>query len=350
MIKELKLVNFRNFSEKRITDFESENFIVWENGKWKTNILEAISQLSNNSITKLNFDDLVKLWENYFFIEFKDENLNSYSLYFSQKDMKKNFMINNKKVSSKKFFQESYASVIFSPSTMNMFYLSPSLRRDFIDDTLKSSFNEYDKLLKDYKKILKSRNSVLKAINEWKAQKIEIEFWNKEFIIKSAEIYKFRFKLIEFLESSIQNVLEYFSWKISKVEFKYITKISKEQIETDIKDYLEKNIDRDIILQKTHIWPHIDDFEILADWKNITQYASRWEVKSIIIYLKLLEWLFIEKTIWKKPIMIIDDLLSELDDKHKDILLNKIKYYQSFISSISEIKEKNDNSYITIKI
>ena len=82
MIKELKLVNFRNFKEKIINNFEIENFIIWENWKWKTNILEALSQLWNNSITKLNLDDLVNLWEDYFFIEIKDENDNKYSFYY----------------------------------------------------------------------------------------------------------------------------------------------------------------------------------------------------------------------------------------------------------------------------
>jgi DNA replication and repair protein RecF len=89
-------------------------------------------------------------------------------------------------------------------------------------------------------------------------------------------------------------------------------------------------------LQKTHIWPHIDDFEIKVDGINIVQYASRWEVKSIMIYLKLLEWLFIEKKTDKKPVMIIDDLISELDLSHKEMLIEKIKYYQSFVSCIYE--------------
>ncbi len=67
MITELKLVNFRNFPEKVINNFQMENFIIWENWKWKTNILEALSILWNNSITKLNLEDMVKMWEDYFF-------------------------------------------------------------------------------------------------------------------------------------------------------------------------------------------------------------------------------------------------------------------------------------------
>ena len=144
---------------------------------------------------------------------------------------------------------------------------------------------------------------------------------------------------------SIENIKNYFSASISEVKFEYLSKVSENTVWEDIKNYLTKNLDRDIILWKTSIWPHIDDFDIKLDQVSLAKFASRWEIKSVIIYLKLLEWIFIEKKTWKKPILIIDDLLSELDDNHKNILLSKIVYYQSFISNI--IEEEN-SFYIKI--
>ncbi|MDD3794080.1 MAG: DNA replication and repair protein RecF [Candidatus Gracilibacteria bacterium] len=339
MIKELKLINFRNFKEKIINNFEIENFIIGENGRGKTNILEALSQLGNNSITKLSLDDLVALGEDYFFIEIKNEDDNKYSFYYSKKEKKKNYMINNKKTTKKEFIDFSHSCVIFSPIVMNMFYLSPSLRRDFLDETLKSSYKEYEKLLKDYKKILKSRNSTLKAIGEKKVNESEINFWNNKFVEIASEIYKYRFKFINFLQESIINTTPYFSGKVENVVFEYKTKIDKENIKDSIKNYLNKNFKRDTILGKTHIGPHVDDFEVKIDGVSLIHYASRGETKSVIIYLKLLEGIFIEKKTGKKPILIIDDLLSELDSEHKNMLLKKINYYQTFISNIYE--EKN---------
>lgn len=336
MIKSLKLVNFRNFSDKKIENFEIKNFIVWENWKWKTNILESLSILSNNSILKLSFDDLVKKWEEYFFIEYEDDERWKVWFYYSKKDKKKNFLLNNKKVTKKNFLENLYSSVIFSPIMMNMMYLSPSLRRDFLDEALKSSFSEYDTLLKNYKKILKTRNSFLKAIFDKKAKKEDINFRNEKFIEISEKIYTYRFSFIKFLSKSIKNVKEYFSVDFQEISFNYLSKVSEKNIYFDIKNYLDKNFERDILLWKTHIWPHIDDFEILLDNISLEKFGSRWEVKSVIIYIKLLEWIFIEKKTWKKPILIIDDLLSELDDNHKNILLEKIIYYQSFISNIKE--------------
>ncbi|PZM85057.1 hypothetical protein DLH72_02270 [Candidatus Gracilibacteria bacterium] len=345
MINSLKLVNFRNFSDKKIEKFELKNFIVGENGRGKTNTLEALSILGNNSILKLSLDDLVKVGEDYFFLEIEDSEKGKIGFYYSKKDKRKNFLLNGKKITKKIFLENSYSCVIFSPIVMNMMYLSPTLRREFLDEVLKSSFYDYEVLLKDYKKILKSRNSCLKAIYEGKASKEEIFFWDKKFIEISEKIYNYRFQLIDFFEKSIKNIENYFSVKFEQICFNYVSKVSKNTVGQDIKKYLEKNIDRDIILGRTSIGPHIDDFDIILDGISLSKFASRGEVKSVIIYIKLLEGIFIEKKTGKKPILIIDDLLSELDDNHKNTLIDKIIYYQSFISNI---REDDGSFYIKI--
>ena len=93
----------------------------------------------------------------------------------------------------------------------------------------------------------------------------------------------------------------YLSEKIQEVTFEYKSKIDRENPEKSIQQYLENNLERDIILRKTFIWPHIDDFDILLDGVSLASFASRWEVKSIIISLKFLESEFREKYTQKKP-------------------------------------------------
>lgn len=345
MIKSLKLINFRNFSEKIIKDFSGISFIVWENWKWKTNILEAISLLSNNSILNISLDDLVKIWEKYFFIEIENEKIWKIGFHYSKEDRKKTFLINNKKVTKKKFLENINKAVIFSPIIMNMAYLSPSLRRDFLDDALKSSYYDYEIFLKDYKKILKSRNNLLKAILKGNARKDELKFWDEKFLEISEKIYFYRFEFIKFLKKWIKNIKDYFFINIDKIDFDYITKVSEENIFLSMKKYLQENLEKEIFLWKTNIWPHLDDFDIKINEISISKFWSRGEVKSVIIYLKLLEWIFIEKKTWFKPILIIDDLFSELDEYHKNILLEKINYYQTFISNITK-----DDNFFYIKI
>lgn len=343
MITELKLVDFRNFEAKTLTNLSEKNFIIWENGKWKTNILEALSLLGNNSVGNISIENLVQKSKNNFYIQYLDDQIGSVGISFDAQTKKKNYRINNKNVSKKKFLEATYKCVIFSPQEMNLMYLSPSLRRDFLDKTLINSYPEYAQLLKEYKKITTSRNKFLKSIAEWKSQIADLDFWNQSFINIAEKIYEYRFPLIQYFQSHIEPAKQYFSGKVESVSFNYISKVDPDNIAGDIKEYLEKNLQRDIILWKTAIGPHVDDFQILADNIDVTQFASRGETKSIIIWLKMLETVFIEKKDNKKPILLIDDLMSELDESHKQMLTKKLKYYQTFISSIDILEEEKTN-------
>jgi len=348
MITNLKLVNFRNFSDKKLENLNEKNFIIWENGKWKTNILEAISLLTCNSITWLWFEDLIKQWENNCFIEYEDDIGNKIAISYEKETNKKKYLISTsgntkgyKSITKNKFKELTCKSVIFSPIIMNLMYLSPDLRRDFLDEAISNSFSEYEKFIKEYKHIVRQRNKMLKYIHEWKSTREEIVFWDNKFIEWANNIYQYRFKLVHFFASHISSASEYFNNSTNIIEFIYKTKVSQENTLLDLKKYLEKNIERDIILWKTQIWPHVDDFDILIGNVSLTHFASRGETKSIIIWLKLLETVYIEKMTWKKPILIIDDLLSELDINHKNMLTKKIKYYQTFITSIDDVLEEN---------
>jgi len=342
MIKSLKLKNFRNFENKEFLFDDKKNFIVWKNGRWKTNLLEAISLLSGRSVLNINFESLVEKWKDFFHIEYNNEKDECFSLFYDLKTNKKKFSINGKAMSKKKFMESSEKSVIFSPIIMNMMYLSPNLRRDFLDEILISSYSEYESILKRYKEIVKNRNKVLKNIKKWESEKKEISFWDKKFVESSSIVYKFRFKLIDFLKNKGEDFIEYFDNKVEKVEIVYKTKVNRESVEESVRQYIEKNIDRDIILACTHIWPHVDNFDIILDWVPIIEFASRWETKSTIIWLKLLEMKFIEEHTRKKPKLLIDDLFSELDNNHKNILLSEIKSYQTFITGIEPLLQEGN--------
>jgi DNA replication and repair protein RecF len=131
---------------------------------------------------------------------------------------------------------------------MNLFYLSPSLRREFLDNILSNSYPEYSELLKNYKKIVTSRNKLLKSIFEGKSNKSDIDFWNNEFIKIAENIYSYRFPLIQYFRSHLDSSREYFNGKIEKITLEYNTKVSSNNIQQDIKEYLDKNFERDIIL------------------------------------------------------------------------------------------------------
>lgn len=350
MLESIKIINFKWIKKRELNFSPFLNVIVWDNWVWKTNILESISNLFQNDFFWTSAKNLVNTKENLFYIEWNYEinnskNILSYS--YDKNEDKKNILLNKKKVTKTILNQNLLKVSYFLPTTMNLFYLWPKYRRDFLDNTLINCFKEYNQYLKEYEKILKTRNKILKNIQEWNSLREEISFWDEKFIDLSQEILNFRLDFIKYLKNNIKSNLEIFWIKISKIDFVYNTKIDLNNIKSHIKNYLEINLERDIIIWKTQIWPHLDDFDIILDDIPILEYASRWETKSIIICLKLLEISYIEEKTWLKPIFLIDDLTSELDEKHIKILVDKLANIQTIITSISQIKDIECN-YIFI--
>jgi len=335
VIQQITLRNFRNFSNTTFS-FENKNFIHGKNGVGKTNILEAIS-IFDTPIVDIDFSFLLKKWEENLYIELVLENGKTLALSYDQDTKKKKYLI-NKKSTTKKKVQEIIPSIVsFHPLGMNMMYLWPSKRRDFLDSTLTAAYPEYSSHLKKYKKIVTSRNRVLKNISEWKSNISEIDFWNTSFINAACVIYSYRSKLVEFIQSRIWEIEKYFSGKITDVDFTYITKVHLLSPKESIQEYLARNKQRDIFLRKTAIGPHVDDFDILVDTSPIADFASRWEVKSSIIGLKFLEAEFLRYVTDKPTIFLIDDLMSELDGEHKDMILENIWSSQTYITSIEKL-------------
>lgn len=347
MIRQLKLRNFRNFWSKEFFFEKGINGIYGNNGLGKSNIIEALSLLSWGELFWLEFDDLVKEGETGFFIEITLTSGEEIALSYEKSIKKKRISVKGKPTTKPKFKEATFASVSFHPLTLNMMYLAPTLRREYIDSILAQTYDTYSTIYKNYKEVLRSRNKLLQSIQEGKSQRSEIQFWNQKFIDLAEKIYEFRDKYIEYVQQEMP-CYQFLLWeKITTLSFIYKSKINASTRRSDIDDYLKKNLERDIILGTTPIWPHVDDFDIEVDGKSITSFASRWETKSIILGLKMIEAKFIEKENGKKPIILIDDFLSEIDDTHKNYVFSTFSWYQTIITSIVLIQWENQiNSII----
>jgi len=345
MLNSIKIKNFRSIENMDLY-FEKTTNILWKNWAWKTNILQAICFLFWHNSSYFS-GDILKIWEKNLYLEwfFLDENEMEKKITFSfdEEIWKKLITLNSKKITKKFLFESILKIVYFSQTQMNLFYLWPKIRRDFLDDILKNVFFDYGKIFSDYEKIVRNRNKVLKNIFLEKSNKKEIDFWNEEMVKSAKKIYIYRIDLVNFIKENIKKYNNIFSNKIKNIFFEYKTKVDLENIEKSIKNYLEANFDRDIILQKTQIWPHLDDFDIILDNKNILNFASRWEIKSIIIILKLLEINYIKKITKKTPIFLIDDLSSELDEEHINFVLNELSNLQIIFTSVLAINKENIN-------
>ncbi|MBP8016605.1 DNA replication/repair protein RecF, partial [Candidatus Gracilibacteria bacterium] len=225
--------------------------------------------------------------------------------------------------------------------------LGPSLRRDFLDETLILSDIVFGKIKSDYLKILKNRNKVLKNIFEKNTTKRELIFWDNAFIEISLKYYDFRKRFIIFIEENIKIIEDMLKNKY-KLKFIYETKVDLDNISNSISNYLEKNLDRDILLGYTYIGPHLDNFyfNVIIGNKSYKaeNYLSHGENKSILIGLKFLQIAFIQQYNKTDIILLLDDIFSELDKDHIILVMEKCNNYQSFITvqNIPNFLDNND--------
>jgi DNA replication and repair protein RecF len=344
MLQTLKIVSFKGISQKKYEFQNGLNLIIGNNGVGKTNILESIGLLFWNHFSGNALPDVITQWENMFYID-ADFTLNgipqTLSLSYEKEENKKVFLLNGKKATKKTLWENSLIISVFIPFTMNLFYLGPKYRRDFLDEIIKNSYPNYQKTLQNYENIIKNRNKLLKNISEQKSSPDEITFWDEELIKYAKIIYSHRVECLKFINEDLKKYTDIFWIKVDKIQMTYKTKTNLSDIEISMRDYLKTNFQRDTILAKTHIGPHLDDFDIVLNGLWVKTFASRGETKTILISLKLLELDFIEKISGKKSLFLIDDLMSELDDAHRDILLEKLKNHQVIITNITDIEGIN---------
>lgn len=346
-LEKIFIKNFRSLWEISL-HFEKNNIIIGKNGTGKTNILWAIWMLFWNNILKVALPNLLKDGSDVLYLEgsfIKDDLPQKVTFSYDGGGSATSFYtLNGKKVSKNTLFQHLPKVSYFSPIDMNLLYLGPKYRRNFLDTILSQSHRPYASLLTQYEKIVKSRNKVLKNISLWFSEKQEITFWDEKFIQIADEIYTFRIGLNTFIQKMLPLQNDIFINKEVQISYQYISKVDLENIKPSIKTYLEKNLSRDIILWKTPIGPHIDDFDILINGKSIIDFASRGEIKSLLIALKKIEVEYITSQTASVPLILIDDLSSELDDEHKNQLLQKLEDFQQISTSITPFLDDNYNT------
>lgn len=345
MLERIELKNFRNFSDMNFYFLPWKNVIIWKNGMGKTNILEALS-LPSHTLAESSPEYFIEKWKTSVFVRYHLTKSVLWYSYNRENRTKKYFL--HTKACSKSQLAKSYPHVIsFHPQTMNLLYWPPSERRWFLDSILSQAFPEYRKIHQKYLKIVSSRNAVLKNISEWKSHVSECSFWDETFIQSALEVYVYRKKIIDYFSQYTPKLVWYFFWKIQDLRFQYHTKVDLSQVWESLSLYLQKEKQKELILKKTCIWPHLDDFEILSDGISLIHFASRWEIKSILLWLKFGESNFLLHHSEKQNILfLIDDFLSELDDTHLAALYHHIWEKQCIISSIHDIELKAHKIYL----
>ena len=334
ILKTLRVQNFRTHSDFILEIGEKSTLISGANGSGKTSLLEAIYfALQGTSFRSSDKEILRNDGSSWFRIDLKDSKDSLRTIIFNDavQKSKKQFLVDgNKKARLSSNLR--IPVVLFEPDDLQLLSGSPTRRRNFLDYFLSQIFPSFQLALARYNKALKQRNNLLKRDN---VSKDELFPWNLMLAEYGAEIISKRQDFLKLLNSKIEEVYYEISGVKDEIEIDYLgEKISKNEILA----ILSENIERDKILGYTNFGPHKHDIQFIFNKKPAQNVASRGENRSLVLALKFIETDILSDLTSKRPIVLLDDVFSELDDDRQKLLTKHFSKYQTIITSTNEIK------------
>jgi DNA replication and repair protein RecF len=226
--------------------------------------------------------------------------------------------------------------VFFLPQDLGLFSGPPQRRRQFLDQLLCQVSPQYIAALSQYTKVLKQRNSLLKDIAQRRSAEDSVEIWDGQLAIAGAEVTLKRLELMEVLQCTIAEEIGALgeSWK--DVQLVYERKgeaRTPTELTAELVQLLTKYRERDILLQATTVGPHRDDWQFLADGRSLPSFASRGQQRAAVLALVLLQVSYLELRRGEHPVLLLDDVFSELDSPHQEALLQSVTEHQVFITT-----------------
>ena len=352
MLKHLKLTNFRNHANFEVK-LDKTTVFVGKNGCGKSNILEAIALLSFcRSFRDDDKKNLVKIGADFARITGDTAEI------FLQKNPNFIFQAKDKGVIKKQSdFIGRLRSVVFSPETMAIITGSPRYRRKFLDIMISQSDRQYLRALVRYEKVRLERNSLLQRIRANVASESELDFWDKELITEGCSIIESRQKTITYLNTKLSKVYSKISGRTDQLDLNYENNVidgrasspfqapkepdGSQRQSDSFAEKLKSMRRREILSGRTFIGPHRDDLvfnlnpfdKLRAGLCNMANFASRGEIRSAILALKIAELEFLSEGETNQPLLLLDDIFSEFDHNRREHLCDLIETYQTIITT-----------------
>jgi DNA replication and repair protein RecF len=330
ILENLKLINFRNYEHLEINFSPEINFITGDNGSGKTNILEAISIISNlKSFRNINDNNIVK-WNSgsyYCSGEISGSQYSKFEVGFSIQNNKpkKKIKIDSNEIKKISDYYGKLITVNFIPTDINIINGNPDIRRRYFDSVISKIYPEYIDELNKYREICYSRNLLLKKLKDNRGDIKLLDVWNRMIADKASVIIKKRkFFINKFNELFIKNYLR-ISNEDSSPSIKYNSTLKSDDYESIFSE-VNSNIRIDIRRGNTVLGPHRDDYIINStDGLAFINYASQGQKRTSSISLKLSEVEIIKEMKNKKCIILVDDIFSELDEKRRNSMIDLLQ-------------------------
>ncbi len=345
----LQLKHFRNYAELDVEFHPHINILTGQNGQGKTNILESIYCLSLVKSFRTSKDaEMVRFGQEESIIsgDYRSDQGVSHKIVVVQTGRKKTISLDSKRVNRHSDLIGQFPLVLFSPEDHRITSGTPAERRKFLDILLSQANRGYLKTLQEYQRILRQRNQLLALFAERKISRRELEIWDETLAEAGCKIIENRSSFLQSIAESLKEYYNSISEDKGTLEIHY-AHASARKITTK-EEYLEALTGvfaKEVAVSKTIIGPHRDDIVLTIEGRDVRKHASRGEQKSVLLALKLIELNYLKKKTGVDPVLLLDDIYSELDtNRQKQVLETICRFGQTFITSATKINFPSPDS------
>lgn len=339
-ISSLRLMDFRSYSDFAVELSPGVNIVVGPNASGKTNLMEAVLVVSGLKPYRASWVDLISFNKQWTSVDcLMAEKSRSIKIKKDNEKVDKYYLINSKQ-KKRLNLEDKLAIVLFEPENMRLLTDSPEYRRNFLDYILSQTIPTYSSALSSYKRVLAQRNHLLKNYSPKYSNQLFV--WNIRLSEIAGEIVKARIKLVDEINSLITEIYSEIAGEAQKVVVTYKSKLGLNDYKSNLIKSLENDFNLDLARGFTGSGPHREDFEVSLRNNRADISASRGETRTIILSLKIIEKKLIEQARGVKPIILLDDVFSELDGARRKQLTKYLVNYQTVITTTdADIVSKN---------
>ncbi|MDR3600172.1 MAG: DNA replication/repair protein RecF [Desulfosporosinus sp.] len=329
MINNFRLQNFRNYQDETIQFMPGINILVGNNGQGKTNVLEGVYYLLTGKSYRVQREQELLRWEQSEFHLYGNFLLAHHKVFLEShyRDKKKMVKVNQVPCQRLSDFVGTINVIFFSPDDLAMIKGGPSERRKFIDLHIAQMRPGHVSILNAYNKVVQQKSALLKSYVEKSLKYSQLQLWNAQIIELGEKIIRNRADLTLRLQDAADSIYANLSSQKEKIQIMYIA-LGKKNVSEAISEFpqlLNDKLQQEIERQMVLIGPHRDDVQILLNDKPARLYASQGQQRSLVLSLKLAELELIRQEKGEYPLLLLDDVLSELDSFRRDYLIKFIE-------------------------
>ncbi len=337
IVLNLECKNFRNLENINISPCQQMNVIWGENAQGKTNIIEAIWLFTGAKSFRNSKDNV--------FLKFGSEK-SVCSLDFISEGIENNAKIeindkrtaffNDNKLKSTSSLAGKFNAVVFSPLDLNLVSGGPSERRKFLDLSIGQIYPSFINILKSYIRAVSQRNKIIKDYKYDSTVSVMLDVFEEEIAVNGQKIIEFRKRYIEILNEYLPKIYDGISAGKEILETSYLSKSGN-----NLREELKNSRKEDMYTGVTTVGPHRDDLDFKINGLSVKSFGSQGQKRSVALAVKLAEAEVIKQKTGEFPVILLDDVMSELDKTRQNFVLNHIEGMQSFLTCCDKSNIEN---------